>query len=114
MLVSKLEKGMKLYGKPVNNRARWNKEISEFTVSKVGRKYFWLEEMPRTKFEIENLSEVTEYAPDWELYFTKQEILDEQEFNDLVMNIRLKFDRSGRVDLTLDQLRRINAIIEEN
>jgi hypothetical protein len=112
--------GQKVYLKPVNNAARYgNKEIKEQTILKIGRKYFLVgaegqtNERWMTKFSIEDLREVSDYSPDYELYFSKQEILDEEESNDIVRDIRLKFGSYGKINLTLDQLRRIKAIINE-
>lgn len=65
-----LELNQKLYLKPVNNRARYDKEIKEVTVKKVGRKYFELNEI-KSKFNIEDLSQVSDIVPDWEVNFSK-------------------------------------------
>lgn len=112
--------GQKVYLKPINNAARYgNKEINEKTILKIGRKYFSVGEEGQTnerfmtKFEIEDLREVTDYSPDWEVYFSEQEILDEEEFNEIARDIRLKFGSYGKLDLTMDQLRRIKEIINE-
>jgi hypothetical protein len=110
----KLEIGQKLFLKPVNNRARYgNNEIKEATVSKVGRKYFEVSELSRTKFEIDSLREVSEYVPDWEVYFSKQQILDEDEINKLTSDFRLFFTRFDQPKLSLEQLRKIKEIISE-
>jgi hypothetical protein len=116
----KLSIGLKVYLKPVNNAARYgDKELRELIIKKIGKKYFFVggenqnNERFWTKFDIEELREVSNYSPDWELYFSKQEILDEQESNDISRDIRLKFGGYGKLDLTLDQLRRIKEIINE-
>jgi hypothetical protein len=105
--------GMTVYLKPINNAARRSKDVQEGIVSKVGRKYFEVEGFYRTKFSIDELIEVSEYAPDWKVYLSKQELLDEQEFENLLRDIRLFFSNYGKVNLTLDQLRKIKAIISE-
>jgi hypothetical protein len=111
--------GQKVYLKPVNNAARRNSEIREQTIVKIGRKYFFVgregetNERFMTKFSIEDLREVTEYSADWEVYFSRKEILDEEEFAELSRDIRLKFSSYGRLGLTLGQLRRIKEIINE-
>lgn len=99
-------------------RNRKEAHIVECKISKIGRKYF---EVSREgyqhhviKFRIEDNKQHTEYSPDWILYFSMQEILDEEEFNRLSGNIKKKFDTYGKVDLTLDQLRRISYIINES
>lgn len=117
---NKLSVGQKVYLKPINNAARYgDKELKEQVIKKIGKKYFFVgseesnNERFWTKFSIEELREVSNYSPDWELYFSKQEILDEQESDKLTSKIRNKFGSYGRLDLTLDQLRRIEEIISE-
>ncbi len=95
------------------------KDILEKVVLKKGRKYFYVGNTGETeirrmfKFSLEDMTEVTEYSPDWELYLSKQDIIDKEEKKKLILNIRSVFDRWSSVDLTLDQLRRIHAIISE-
>lgn len=47
--------GQKIYLKPIGNRARYSQEIKEVRVSKVGRKYFELEESHYGRFFIETV-----------------------------------------------------------
>jgi hypothetical protein len=116
----RIKVGAKVFLKPVNNAARYgNKEIVEKTILKVGRKYFFVgnegetEQRWMIKFNMEDLRQITEYANDWELYFSKQEILDDEEIEELSTDIRLKFSSYGELGLSLDQLRRIKKIISE-
>ncbi|MEC4565390.1 hypothetical protein L8C07_05485 [Paenibacillus sp. CMAA1739] len=106
--------GDKVYLKAVGNMAVKYKDqllIKETKITKVGRKYF---EVDGVKFKMENKEQETGgYTADWKLYFSKQEILDEQEFQKLESDIRSKFNAFGKLDLTLDQLKRINEIINE-
>lgn len=109
--------GDKVFLKPINNAARGgNKEIKEYMIKKIGRKYFevWdgIYEFTTTKFYIGSNQQVTDYSPDWVIYFSKQEILDEYEFSQLTSNIREVFSVYGKVDLTLEQLREIKKIID--
>lgn len=109
--------GDKVYLKPVNNKARnGNEKIEEYLIKKVGRKYFevWdgIYDFSSIKFNLETKTQVTNYSPDWELYFSKQEILDEQECNQLTKIIRNKFTGWGKVNLSLEQLRSIKKIID--
>jgi hypothetical protein len=113
-----MQVGDKVFLKAVGNNARHRKEvyIQENEISKVGRKYIEVGKGARPlKFNIEDLSEKTsnDTIADWELYFSKQEILDEEEFEKLHWKIKMKFDTFAKAKLTLDQLRRINEIIEE-
>lgn len=116
----RIKVGIKVYLKPVNNAARYgNKEIIEKEILKVGRKYFFVgikgetTERWMTKFNIMDLRQVTQYANDWELYFSKQEILDEEEKEEIWRDLRLIFGGYGRPTLSLDKLRRIKEIVSE-
>ncbi|WP_299831419.1 hypothetical protein [uncultured Metabacillus sp.] len=120
MSKDKIIVGQKVYLKPVNNAARYgNKEIREQEIVKVGRKYFFVgskgeaRERWMIKFSIEDLRQVTEYANDWELYFSEQEILDEEETEEIWNDLRLIFGSYGRPTLSLDKLRRIKEIVSE-
>lgn len=110
--------GDKVYLKPINNRARYgNEAIEEYIIKKIGRKYFevWdgIYEFSSTKFHLENdHRQVTDYSPDWELYFSKQEILDKNECDQITKEIRDKFTGWGKVNLTLEQLRSVKQIID--
>jgi hypothetical protein len=109
----KIKIGLKIYLKPIGNMLRCRKEIKECTISKIGRKYFEVEEIPNIKFQIENLRQVTNYTPDWKVYFSKQEILDEQEYDELFTELRKIFSERNKTDLTLEQLRKIKEIVSE-
>ena len=109
-----LKVGRKVFLKPVNNMVRYGyNKILESEITKVGRKYFYIKQFPKNKYRIEDLEEESEYVPDWEVYFSRQEILDEREYEKLFIVISSKFDFMAKKDLTLDQLIRINDIINE-
>jgi len=110
--------GQRVFLKPVGDAARrGNTVIKEYIVSKVGRKYFeawdgsW--KYSAIKFHIEGLRQVTDYSVDYELYFDMQEIIDERECEVLIDDLRKVIGNYGPPKLSLDQLRRINAIIKE-
>ena len=107
----KLYVGQKLW--LVRSSLHRNDDIipKEVTISKVGKKYFKLEDYPRTKFEIETLRQVTEGSYVDKCYLTLQEILDAREFNKLVCDIKKIFDGYGKPKLTLEQLRKIMDVI---
>ena len=113
----KPEVGQKVFLKPINNAVRDSTEVKEEIILKVGRKYFEVwdgeNEWSATKFHLDSLRQVTDYSPDYQLYFSKQELLDEQEANDLTKSIRRTFGNYGETKLTLDQLRRIHTITQE-
>ena len=109
--------GQTVYIKTVGNAAGYGESVRESKIVSVGRKYFEVGEEKgsrlNTKFSLEDNREVSDYSANWSLYFSEQEIKDEEESNKIVSEIKNKFSTWGRMDLTLDQLRRIKEIIEE-
>jgi len=112
--------GDKVYLKPTDRNSRRGKEVQEYIISKIGRKYLevvqQLGDTFSIKFDMEKeYQQVSNYSADWELYFSKQEILDEQESIRLSDDIRKEIGNYGfPKDLSLDQLKRIKAIIDED
>ena len=88
-----------------------NKEPKEVVISKVGRKYFELDGYPRSKFNIETLKEENETNYKSQCYITLQEILDEREAERLTNQLKNIFGTYGRVNLTLEQLRKISDVV---
>jgi len=89
--------------------------LREVTVSKVGRSYFTLEELTRERFHIDTWKQDTERAPRFILYGREQDYLDKVEAQETYRRISATFGIYGRVKLlTLDQLRRIEQIVNES
>lgn len=114
----KLTTGDKVYLMPVgDNYRRGNKESQEGTIQKLGRKYIHVAHdgsRRAIKFDRERRREVTECSPEWELYFSRQALSDELERQEIVPALRDAFGSYGRLsNFTLDQLRRIKAIVDE-
>lgn len=87
-------------------------------VAKVGRKYFYVLPNGYAReicFRLDNWHGNTEYSSTYNLYPSKQCFLDESEKNKLRRDIErfLSDYRWRKKDLSLDQLRRIKAIIDE-
>ncbi len=89
---------------------RKHSSLTNKEVTSVGRKYF---QIGRDKFSLEDLSEVKNYGYPDQVYLTQQERLDEEEADRLEGKIRQSFPSYGGPKFTLDQLRRIAAIIDE-
>lgn len=86
------------------------------TVDKVGNKYFYYKHGGRdVKVERETGADATDGTSTYRIYTYKhkQPILDERERNALVCIIRTAFPSYGMKEYTLDQLRRIKAILDE-
>lgn len=116
-----MEVGQTVYLKPIENMARGIKDdiinhVIESKIFKIGRKYFYVDQWKDIKFNISNLMEVSDGCSDWKVYFSKQDIIDEQEHKVLIHKLRMVFDWGNiamKNKLTLDQLRRIDKIISE-
>lgn len=94
-----------------------HKGLKEQVVVKVGRKYFevgdHMNDSRTIKFHLDTLRQVIDSSPWYALYFNEQDYHDEQERYRLQSEIRRAFDHFRSLDFTLDQLRRIHAIIRE-
>lgn len=106
-----MKAGQTIFLKPKKDRYTGS-QIIETTVTKVGRKYFWVDKLPRTKFSIEHMNEVTDYMPDYKPYLTKIEIEEEKEVISLERIISHSF-RAGRTKYTINQLRRVYGILHD-
>lgn len=94
-------------------------EVRDGVISKVGRKYFEVTVAAGgnytyvAKFHIDSLREVTKYSPRCALHFSMQEIEDRKERNGATLLLTKAYSSGAFSNLTLDQLRRIRAIMEE-
>lgn len=111
---SELRIGQTVYIEPAGDATRYGKDIIETKISKIGTKYIETEHFgKRTKFNISDGKEKDTrygYGYDYILYLTKKEIEDKNEREELLGDLRYDW---YRLNLTLDQLRRIKAIIDE-
>lgn len=96
---------------------RWQYgKIQEYEVERVGRKYFYCKNEERYPIEKETLEyKNKEYSnANFQLYLTKQEILDFQERMDLIDKIQIYFRRwDWYNNLPLEHLRHIKTVIGE-
>ncbi len=102
--------GQKVWVNP-SSLLRSKKEPFEATVSKVGRKYFELIECPREKYDLKTLRQVTEMNYENQVYFKLQDILDEKEHQKLSNEIKRAFNGYGKLQYSLEQLRKIAEIV---
>ncbi|MDW0150021.1 MAG: hypothetical protein QOK89_06530 [Nitrososphaeraceae archaeon] len=90
--------------------------IQHGEIIKVARKYFYVK-FQFTEYTISKedlMYRNKDYSHfDFRVYLTEQEILDENESLFLSNIIKKKFSEYGKINLSLDKLRRINEIIEE-
>jgi hypothetical protein len=115
-----LKIGQIVYLEPYGNYSRYNKDVIEATIQKIGRIYFDVKGTIKNgieeKFEIETLKmKQSEHSHNqgYSLYFTKQEILDNNEKEELKRKFRKFFDWNSAAanKLALEQLRSIDKII---
>jgi hypothetical protein len=101
-------------------RGKADPPLKEAVVSKVGRKYFYVDitSWRTERFRLNDLSyDDTEYVSHMSLYLSRQDYIDECQYDHLFGEIRNRFmrmmssgcDLDGTVDL--DQLRKIAAIL---
>ena len=92
---------------------RYKKAITEHIVTKVGKKYFECSDL-RDKITISNLKhEDNVYSQrNYQMYRSKQEILDKNEMNSLFQKIKQSFsDYNHNGNFTIEQLRNIADIV---
>ena len=88
-------------------------QIGEGTLVRIGRKYYTVKRFFwEYRFDKETLQENTNMQ-DRLLYLSKQAVVDKAEQIRLTGQLLAALDMFSAVKLSLDQLRRINAILEE-
>ena len=93
--------------------------IKSEPITKVGRKYFYTNtkkytHQRPTQWHLDTLQEVKDYGSRTTCRLSKSELEDSNESDTLIGELFEKFQYRYRIpDLTLDQLRRVKAIIME-
>lgn len=120
-----LKVGQTVYLKPQGNTARRLRTIEdilgkviESKITKIGKKYFYVKSRfdthPDMKIDKETMNEHSNYCSDWKAYLSKQDILDEFEIKSLLQKFSDIFRYGSSKQISLNQLRRIDAIISED
>ena len=68
-------------------------------------------ECPREKYDLETLRQVTETNYENKVYLKLQDILDEKEHQKLSDEIKRAFNGFGKLQYSLEQLRKIAEIV---
>jgi len=108
-----MNKGQTVYLSPGVNTSRYNTEIREGVITSLGSKCITvtLDGSLTYKFNKVDFDQITDYAADYYLYFSRQEIEDKQEHDILSNDIRKIIREYGKINLSLDQLRKIKSVI---
>lgn len=107
----KLEIGQTIYLNPINNEARYNRNIKQVKIIKIGRKYFEVTDC-RDRLNIETmLSDNGEYAPCFKAYLSLEQIENENKKHHLFDKFRKLFQYQNK--FSLEQLEKIDKIIQE-
>jgi len=105
-----MEVGQKVYVKDYYG----GRELREYEIVKVGRTYFYISMSPNSrqyKVKINNLACLD--ATSFKIYLSAQNYYDEQEYSSTAINIEKIISSPHYNKITLQQLRQIKAIIEE-
>lgn len=112
----KLFVGQKVWVKSSNFWKKY-KEPFEATVSKVGNKFFQIEELKNERFFLDTFRQETVTNYESRIYLTLQEILDEDEKENLCSELYRFFNTSGnlkKIDVAaLRLIRKITLIVEK-
>lgn len=107
-----LEVNQKIYLEPVGNATRRYGGVLETTISKVGRKYFEVNELPNHRFSVETLKHDGQgFNHQFNGYLTMQEIVDKKDGQKLFDEIKHHFS-GHRNRLSLDKLKEIKEILD--
>lgn len=88
-------------------------EPQEAIITKIGSKYFEIDVDSRAKYCLNSWQQENNSSYKGQVYETLQEILDEREYSKLKNVITRQFQSFHSFPFTLDQVRRIVAIIQE-
>jgi len=98
------------------------KTFSDATVTKIARKYFWVDENDDAKFNIETGECATDrFVNRFKIYFSYEQWekecekeKEDYELMEISSRLQSKFRYYGKSPFTLDQLRRIEVITNES
>ena len=101
MIVEIIKVGDVVYLESINDRAMRIKELKliEVVVTKVGRKFFYVNSYFRHKFSLEHMMDKSEYSSEYMVYRSKQAWEDSKEVERLKRSIPGLFTKAS-----LDQL----------
>lgn len=87
------------------------------TVTSVGRKYFTTTNqygVGEVKFNLDTMTEATEYSADFFIYPNEQEFLDSVELAEITRRISKYFYTTHNTKVDLETLRKIDVLLEKD
>lgn len=104
--------GQIIYLEPINNNARYSKEVEKCKISKIGRKYFELEKKQYGRFFIDSMTQdCGDYVSGYNAYFSLQEIEDKKEAQKIFSEIKKELN-GFNTNIPLIKLKEILQIIK--
>ena len=105
-----MKEGDIIYLKPIGNAARWSEQIQEATITKVAKKYFYVQPSFYGRFYIDSMAQDNgEYISNYEAYLSMQDIADEKELNENLRWIEKYYHAAS-----LSDSRKIIEILKKN
>lgn len=105
--------GQKVWVMP-SEYTRGERTPREATVSKIGRKYFELEEFARCKYRISDGVEENNTNYKGKVYTDLQQILDEKEHANISRELRKIFSGYGKLPFDLATLKKVRDLVQDN
>lgn len=106
--------GQTVYLKCIRSVKKYNKEMKESRISKIGKKYFYLEDIEYGRFFIESMKQDNgKYSSKYMAYLSIQEIEDKKEAERLHNKFKELFS-GWTTNITLSKLKEIDKIINSN
>jgi len=102
-------------GNAARNRSREDL-IETSTITKVARKYFYIEGYSQSKFGIDEMRDISDYSSNYEVYFSREILDDKLELAELKNKIRDFFSYTPLLSekaLPIDTARKIWDMLKE-
>ncbi|GCD12902.1 beta barrel domain-containing protein [Clostridium tagluense] len=117
-----LKVGIEVFLKPIDSNAKGKDAIMNYIregyiVSKIGSKYIYAWDGRNKTSELQfhkDTRKENNWNADWQLFFSRQEILDDIEYNESLRKLRNTFGSYGTIDLSVEKVKRIMKIVEED
>lgn len=104
--------GQIIYYKIISDRRGDDTSLKETKITKIGRKYFEIEEKWVGKFFKDSLiHDAGQYSPGYEIYLSKEDYENEIEANKIYLQLKKVFSGYGKTTMELSKLKAILSIV---